>query len=329
MDYISGVVYTLRVPQPASRSRAGAIVAAAIVTVCFWGTAFAAIRAGLHSYSPTHLALLRFLVASGALALYAAVTRMRLPALRDVPVILLLGFLGFSLYNVALNIGERSIPSGPAAVLIQTSPIMSAVAAVLFLKERLRAWGWVGIAVSFSGAAVIGLGGGGDLSLGWGAGLVLLAAVSSTAYVIISKRVLERYRPVELTAYAIWAGALLLVPFSPGLLREVRAAALGDTLAVVFLGVGPAALAYATWSVVLKGLPASRATSILFAVPVTAFLAGWVWLGEAPVLVDIAGGILAIGGVALVNTLGRRSATGTAPRRSNVPTEERPARRKA
>jgi drug/metabolite transporter (DMT)-like permease len=38
---------------------------------------------------------------------------------------------------------------------------------------------------------------------------------------------------------------------------------------------------------------------------VIAFLVGWVWLGEAPTLEDLAGGILAMGGVALVNTLGR------------------------
>ncbi len=290
-----------------SGSSTGRIVAAALTTILFWGSAFAAIRAGLHSYSPAHLALLRFLFASAVLAVYAAITRMRLPAVRDIPYILLLGLFGFALYNIALNTGELSIASGPAAVLIQTSPIWTALAATLFLKERLSAWGWVGIAVSFAGVVVIGLGGGSDLGLGWGAALVLLSSLSATVYVIIAKRMLERYRPVELTSYAIWAGALLLLPFAHGTLKEVRAAAAVDTLAVVFLGVGPAALAYATWAAVLKGLPTARASSLLFAVPVVAFLVGWVWLGEAPTPADIAGGVLAMAGVALVNTLGHRA----------------------
>jgi drug/metabolite transporter (DMT)-like permease len=116
---------------------------------------------------------------------------------------------------------------------------------------------------------------------------------------------LDRYRPLEITTWAIWAGTLLLLPFAGGLVGEVRAAPTADTLAVVYLGVGPAALAYVTWAVVLSRLPASRASSILFVVPVIAFLVGWVWLGEAPTLEDLAGGILAMGGVALVNTLGR------------------------
>ncbi len=320
-----------------SQPRGLSVAGSALITIFFWGSAFAAIRAGLHSYGPAHLALLRFLTASLVLGILAAATRMRLPSLRDVPRALLLGLTGFAFYNVALNVGEMRVPSGPAAVLIQTAPIWTALAAIVFLKERLRAWGWVGIAVSFSGALVIGLGKGSGIGLNGGAGLILLAAVSASAYFIVQKTMMKSapgagaagtagsrgasggggsrngdarpaarsYRPVEITTYAIWAGTLLLLPFSGGLVREMRAASLSDTLAVVYLGAGPAALAYVTWAVVLSRLPASRASSLLFFVPVVAFLAGWAWLGEAPTWLDAAGGALALGGVALVNTLGR------------------------
>jgi drug/metabolite transporter (DMT)-like permease len=299
-------------------SRTFPALGAALITVLFWGSAFAGIRAGLHSYTPTHVALLRFLSASAALGIFAAVTRMRLPALRDVPLILLLGLLGFAFYNIALNIGELQIPSGPAAVLIQTLPIWTTLAAIVFLGEKVTAWGWAGIGVSFAGVLVIGLGKGSGFGLNWGAGLILLASFSASAYNIIQKSMLDRYRPVEITTYAIWAGTVMLLPFASGLVGQVRAAPLGDTLAVVYLGLGPAALAYATWAVVLSRLPASRASSALFAVPVVAFLVGWVWLGETPTLIDVAGGVLAMGGVALVNTLGRgRPSPAGAPRVTN------------
>ena len=291
---------------PDTPSRTLPVLGAGLLTVLFWGSAFAAIRAGLHSYSPTHLALLRFLTASTVLGIYALVSRMRLPALRDLPLVFLLGLLGFAFYNVALNIGEQNIPAGPAAVLIQTLPIWTALAAIMFLGERLRPWGWAGIGVSFAGALVIGLGKGSGFGLNWAAGLILLASITASAYNIIQKSMLGRYRPVEITTYAIWAGTLILLPFAGGLPGAVHAAPIADTLAVVYLGVGPAALAYVTWAVVLSRLPASRASSLLFAVPVVAFLVGWAWLGETPTLLDVAGGVLAMGGVALVNTLGRR-----------------------
>ena len=293
-----------------------AVVAAATVTIVFWGSAFAGIRAGLHSYSPTHLALLRFLAASAVMAVYALATRMRLPARRDLPAIGLLGLLGFAFYNIALNIGEQTIAAGPASLLIQTVPIWTALAAVLFLGDRLRPFGWVGIAISFTGGLLIALGKGGRFDLGWGAALVVLAAISASAYNIISKRMLDRYRPVEITTYAVWAGTLLLLPFSGGLIGAVRAAPLADTLAVVYLGVFPAAVGYVTWAFVLSKFPAARAASFLYGVPVMAFLIGWVWLGEAPTIVDAVGGSLALGGVAVVNIFGRAGASG--PRNSRT-----------
>ena len=298
-----------------SRSAPGA--AAAAVTIVFWGSAFAGIRAGLHSYTPAHLALLRFLAASAALGVIAVIRGatgtggprgVRPASWRDVPLIGALGLLGFSFYNIALNTGELTVPAGPAALLIQTLPIWTALAATFFLHERLRPTGWLGIGVSFAGALLIALGKGSGFTLGWGAALILLASISASAYNILQKSMLSRYGPVELTTLAIWAGTILLLPFSGGLWAEMRVAAPGDTLAVVFLGVGPAALAYVTWAVVLSRLPASRASSMLFMVPVVAFLVGWAWLGEAPSLIDVAGGVLAMGGVALVNARGRRPA---------------------
>ena len=119
-----------------SRTLPGA--AAALITVVFWGSAFAGIRAGLHSYSPTHLALLRFLTASVACAVIVVRPGMRRPALRDVPLIALLGLLGFAFYNIALNIGEQSIPAGPAALLIQTLPIWTALAAILPIAGSVK-----------------------------------------------------------------------------------------------------------------------------------------------------------------------------------------------
>jgi drug/metabolite transporter (DMT)-like permease len=293
---------------PTSPSRALPVLGAALLTVLFWGSSFAGIRAGLHSYSPTHLALLRFLSASTVLGGYAVIARMRLPALRDLPRVLLLGLLGFAFYNIALNIGEQNISAGPAAVLIQTLPIWTALAATVFLGERLRPWGWTGIAVSFAGALVFGLGKGSGFGLNWAAGLILLASITASAYNIIQKSMLGRYRPVEITTYAIWAATLMLLPFAGGMIGSVRAAPIANTLVVVYLGAGPAALGYVTWAIVLSRLPASRASSLLFAVPVVAFLVGWAWLGETPTLLDIAGGLLAMSGVALVNTLGRSAA---------------------
>ncbi|GAB4450834.1 MAG: DMT family transporter [Anaerolineae bacterium] len=275
------------------------------ITLIFWASAFAGIRAALDAYSPAHLALLRFLVASATLAVYAALTRMPLPARRDLPAILGLGFLGITVYHVALNFGEVSVTAGAASMLISSVPVFTAILATAILGERLKAWGWLGIAVSFSGAALIALGEGNGLEFDPGALLILLAAVATALYFVFQKPYLTRYSALQFTAYCIWAGTLLMLVFLPGLPQAVQQAPPGATLAVVYLGVFPAAIAYGTWTYALSRAPASIATSFLYLSPILATLIAWVWLGEAPAALALVGGALALVGVILVNTRGR------------------------
>lgn len=285
---------------------AGWTAAAIATTVVLWASAFVAIRAALPAYGPTYLAVLRFLVASTVLAIYALIMRIRLPAWRDLPRIALCGLVGIAGYNLALNTGEQTVTAGAASLLVNTGPIWTALLATVLLGERLRLWGWLGIVVSFAGAAVIAWGEQQGLGLSWGAGLVLLAAIQLSLYSVLQKPLLLRYRPVEVATYAIWAGTLLLLPFAFGLPAVVVAAPLSSTLAAIFLGVGPAALAYIAWAAALARLPAGRASSFLYLVPAFVLLIAWLWLGEVPGMLSLIGGGIAIGGVLIVATLGRQ-----------------------
>ena len=128
--------------------------AALAVTTILWASAFPGIRIGLEAYGPGQVALMRFLVASTVLAAYAAITRMRLPERRDLPAVFPAVFLAFTVYHVAPNYGKVTVSAGAASILINTAPLFTALPAVAFLGERLRALGWVGMAVSFLGAAL-------------------------------------------------------------------------------------------------------------------------------------------------------------------------------
>ncbi|WP_293178466.1 DMT family transporter [Oceanithermus sp.] len=285
-----------------------AVAAALAVALLLWASAFAGIRAGLAGYGPFHLALLRFLVASVALLAYALVARIRPPRAADLPRIGVLGFFGITVYHLALNYGETTVSAGSASLLIASGPIFTAVLAVIFLGERLSAWGWVGITLGFAGVALIAWGEGEGLRFDPGAFWIVVAAFSTSLYFVFQKPLHRRYTPLEVTAYTLWAGTLWMLPFWPGLPAAVAGAPAAATWSVIYLGLGPAALAYVLWTYALSRLPASRVTSFLYLSPALAIVIAWLWLGEWPSALSLVGGGIAVLGVLVTNLWGRAPA---------------------
>jgi len=292
-----------------SAASPAAVAGVTLLTLVTWASAFPAIRLAVREYGPGSLALLRFLVASATLGLYVVLGargRFRRVEGRDVPFFLLLGLVGVFVYHVALNAGERTVTAGTASLLIGMTPLFTVLLALAFLRERLSLRRWAGIAVGFAGATIVSLDAGSGIRLEAGAALVLLAALASACWFVMQKPYLGRYGALEVTSYGIWAGTICLLLFTPSLGPDIARASAGATLAVVYLGVVPGALGYLTWTWVLAKMPASRAAGSLYAIPPLAYLFSWIFLGEKPGPLTIAGAGVVLAGVALVNIGGAR-----------------------
>src|SRR4051812_26150035 len=301
---------TAVVARPAAGDRLAA--AALVTTIVLWASAFAGIRVALRAFSPEHLSILRLAVASAVLGAIAVARRgVRVPARADWPRLVLVAFAGMTAYQLLLNAGEVSVPAGTASLLVNVSPLIAAILAVTLLGERLSARARVGIVMGFAGAALVAVSRGGGLGFDARALLVLGAAVAQATFFVAQKGLLARSRldAFDVTAWAMWLGTAMLLPFAPGLPHAVATAPPGALVAVLYLGVGASAIGFVSWAYASARVPVSFAASTLYAVPVVAALVAWLWLGEAPAALAGAGGAIAIAGVALparAGTDGRR-----------------------
>lgn len=276
-----------------------------LLVILLWGSAFAGIRHGLEGYSPEHLSFLRLLIGSLALVCYAAVIKMKLPEMKDWPVIFLFGFLGFAVYQTALSFGELTVSAGAASLLVSTSPVFIGLLGKMFFQERTGKWYWSGASISIIGIFFISFGAGGSFELGIGVLLILIASLSESLYFVFQKNYLDKYGALPFTAYTIWAATLFMAFYSPGIVSQITEAPLGATISAIYLGLFPTVVAYFAIAYITAQSGASEATSSLYLTPAASFLIAWIWLGEAPAILTIAGGVITLIGVSLTYFKGK------------------------
>jgi len=285
---------------------------AAAGTVLLWASAFPAITVAVRGLGPAGLAVARLAVASAALALAAPLMGVRRPKLGDLPLIALCGLAGMTGYQLLLNAGERVVPAGTASLLVATAPVYSSLLAVAFLGERSSGRRWAGSAVALAGTALIAVSHG--LGFGTSALIVLAAAVLQAIFHTAQKPLLARYTGFEVTAYAMWAGTVFVLPWTGSLVRALwgpgahaGGAAVG---AAVFLGLAPSAAGFVLWAYAMARMDVGRVTVSLYLVPAAAIGIALVWLGQVPGPAELIGGAIALAGVVLASGGASRVAAG-------------------
>jgi drug/metabolite transporter (DMT)-like permease len=288
-------------------------LAAGLVTVTVWASAFVGIRSAGRHLSPGPLTLGRLLVASLILSVFAVRRREPLPRGGTLGLVAGCGLLWLGLYNLALNDAERRVDAGTAAMLVGTGPIFIAVLAGLFLREGFPRRLLVGMAIAFLGSVVIGTATSShSASAGVGAALCIVAALAYAGGVVMQKPALKGHSPLQVTWLACLVAATACLPFAPELWDQARKAPVSSLLWAAYLGAAPTALGFVLWAYALSRTTAGRLGSLTYLVPPLAVLMGWALLSETPPLLAVLGGGLCLAGVIYAQSARR-------PRRDGAP----------
>ena len=280
--------------------RQGLVVAAVLVTVLAWGSAFIGIRSIRTTFDPGALALGRLAVGSLCLSLGLLARRTWVrPSRREWLLVAACGVIWFGIYNVLINTSERHLDAGTTAMLVNVGPILIALLTGALLGEGFPRWLVIGAGVAFGGVLVIGVATASAGSDSTGVVLVLLAACAWAVGVVAQKPALARLPALQVTQMACTIGVLTCLPYAGRLVNDLGSAPAGDVAWLVYLGAIPTAVGFGTWAYALARMPAGRLGVTTYLVPPVAVLGAWPVLGETPPPLALVGGLLALAGVAL------------------------------
>jgi drug/metabolite transporter (DMT)-like permease len=254
------------------------------------------------------VAELRFGVAAVLLALWALLTRRPLSpiARADLPLIAGLGLTGVAGYNWLFLTGLTMAPASDGSILVPgTSPILTMILAVLLLSEHLGRRAILGMGVAIAGLLIV-IGPGRDTGGTRLAGDLLFVTSAGiwATYNILVRVASRRFEPISATLYAMVAGSLFLLPLAllQGSVAGLEAVSGRAWASIAYLVVLGSILAFVFLQVGVARIGAARASAFTLLVPLFGVGLSVIFLGERPTLLAIAGGVVVLGGLWLIQT---------------------------
>lgn len=278
----------------------GKVYFAFTITIILWASAFPVIKLALSDFSAVHLSSLRLSIASLILLILTIIKKIPIPDFKDIPIILLLGFCGFTLYHITLSFGEYYVSAGISSLIVSTTPIFSALLATYFLKEKFSKLAWIGSIIAFIGVACIALGNDSKvIAMCIGIALVLIASIGESIYFVFQSSYFKKYGFIPFTIYTMLAGSLFTFIFLPGAIHELQYADTNTLLLVLYLGVFPTVIPYFALAYTIYKVGVADATMSLYLTPACALVLSFIMVGEMPTMVAIIGGIVTLIGVSI------------------------------
>jgi drug/metabolite transporter (DMT)-like permease len=279
-----------------------------VVTMVIWGSTFVVTKGINDQVQPFTLAFVRVAIGALVLLVGAFVRQVRGGAHSPwsalpwggMVAMALIGVVGFyAVFNYSLVYTSAS----QGALVQSCIPAMTALVAVVWLREHASLLRWTGIVLSMVGVLIVFSGAAAQSGNGslLGNFLMFTSAVLWGVYTSMAKRV-ANFDPLQITAGILGVGALLLLPLSG---FEVAAAGMPQVnlqgwLGMAYLGAGASGIAWMLYSAALKHVDASEAGVYTNLIPIVGVALG-IMLGEPLSVRAIVGGLVVLVGVWLTS----------------------------
>jgi drug/metabolite transporter (DMT)-like permease len=272
--------------------------------VALWASAFTVAGVIVREWPPLWALAIRFGLTVPILLTIAVAVRARLPSAPDAARVAALGLFGMGAYLALTWLAIERIPTGLVALICATTPLLVAAGESLLLRRPLPPLAWAGLALGWSGVALLGgLRALDGLAAAEASGFLLAIAAAASqavgllAYAPAKARVDMWVASLGQTAVSAALCLLLALVLEGAIPRSAGWATLaGLAWSMLAVGIG----AYALYFALLRRVPTSTASALQLLAPPLAAVFGWALLGERLYLSDIVGGVLTLTGLALL-----------------------------
>lgn len=277
-----------------------------LVTFAFCrGSAYSLTTVAFTVLSSGTVAFLRFAIGALALIIWAAFSIRGLSWLaRDWKPILVFSLIGNSIPFSLMTLGQETVPSGLASVMMALTPMFSAIVAHVSLPdEKLNPRAVIGLAIGFAGVfAIVYARGKIDLNAGmiFGLGALTLAAIC-IAINIVSVRFFRPTNQLGTATFSLVLAALTLVPFV-NFADFRKPIPLDVVYACIALGVVGTAVGWLSLLALSKRASAAFSSTVNYLIPIVGLGIGAIFLKEDVYWTDGVALALIIGGTTLVKS---------------------------
>lgn len=210
--------------------------------------------------------------------------------------------LCMAVYNLAFFAGVRLTGVGVGtAVALGSGPVWAGLLQALVTRQAPTVAWWAGTALAVAGGVAMTLGSPGTAVQAGASGiaLCLLSGLSYAVYTLLSKRLVGAGSTPRITLNTFGLAALIALPVAwlqggPPTVTPV------DIVAVAYVGIVTAGLAYLLFTQALRHISAATGVTLALAEPVMAFLLAVMVVGEAGSWVSLAGLLAVVSGVWVV-----------------------------
>ncbi len=276
------------------------------LVLLIWANSYVMIKILTSEVSFVSIALGRFFIIFPFLFFFPSLYKIKTIKKEDIYKILILSFLNGPGYHLSINKAETLINASTASLISGLNPVLTGILSIIFLKEKFKINKILGLFISFFGVFLLtyGISKGFVLDNFIGAFFSLLSVSSWVISTIMSKKLFEKYDPLDATIWIIFIGTFMFIPFFRfEYIKELLNMSLKSSIAIFYLGFLSILFGYTFWYKGLKYKEASVASSFIYLNPIIGTISGVLFLKEKLSTLSAIGGFFIILGLFLVNPL--------------------------